>query len=114
MDKNLTSSFKIGGILAKKIFLNFLETSVIISSWAVNSRYEVKKFKKLFLWEKNPTSIFKIGGILTKKIFRKFLETSVMISLERGDSRYFGQKITKTFRSGQKSNFNFQNRGYFG
>ena len=26
----------------------------------------------------------------------------------------FQQKISKTFLSGQKSNFNFQNRGYFG
>ena len=36
MDKNPTSSFKIGGILGKKIFRKFSETSVIISSEIAN------------------------------------------------------------------------------
>ena len=44
-EKNPTSSFKIGGIFGKKMFSNFLETSVIISIsdewWMMNE------------WEKN-------------------------------------------------------------
>ena len=64
--------------------------------------------------EKNPTSSFKIGGILGEKIFSKHLETSVIISLQKVDSGYVGKKFQKIFLSGRKSNFKFQNRGYFG
>ena len=48
MEKNPTSSFKIGGILGEKIFRKHLETSVIISLQEGDSRYVGKKFQKLF------------------------------------------------------------------
>merc|ERR1711951_294856 len=70
-EKNPTSIFKIGGILAKKIFRKFLETSVISSFQRGDSRYFGKKFQKLFQVDTNPTLSFKIGGILAKKIVRK-------------------------------------------
>ena len=67
MDKNPTSTFKIGGIWQKKIFRKFLETSVMISLERGDSRYLGKKYQKLFKVDKNPTLTFKIGGILAKK-----------------------------------------------
>merc|ERR1711951_194644 len=82
-EKNPTSIFKIGGILAKKIFRKFLETSVISSFQRGDSRYFGKKFQKLFQVDTNPTLSFKIGGILAKKIVRKFLETSVKSTYDR-------------------------------
>ena len=48
MHKNPTLSFKIGGILAKKI-RKFLETSVISSLKRADSRYFGKIFLKTFL-----------------------------------------------------------------
>ena len=47
-EKNPTSIFKIGGILGKKMFREFLGTSVIISLWRGDARYLSKKFQKLF------------------------------------------------------------------
>ena len=46
MEKNPTSSFKIGGILGEKIFRKHLETSVIISLQEGDSRYVGKIFQK--------------------------------------------------------------------
>ena len=48
LEKNPTSIFKIGGILGKKMFRKFLETSVIISLYDGHSRYFDKKFQILF------------------------------------------------------------------
>ena len=62
MDKNPTSTFKIGGIFAKKMFRKYLETFVIISLQGGDSRYFSKKCQKLFKVDKNLTSSFKIGG----------------------------------------------------
>ena len=67
MEKNPTSSFKIGGIFGKKMFRKDLETSVIISLKKDNSLYFGEKSQKLFLLEKNRTWSFKIGGIFEKK-----------------------------------------------
>ena len=59
MDKNPTSTFKIGGILRKKMFRKFVETSVIISLEKGDWLYFEEKFQKLFQVEKNPTSSLK-------------------------------------------------------
>ena len=67
MDKNPTSTFKIGGIFAKKMFRKYLETFVIISLQGGDSRYFSKKSQKLFKVDKNLTSSFKIGGKEKKK-----------------------------------------------
>ena len=53
-----TSTFKIVGILAKKIFRKFLETSVIISSYKADSRYFAKN---LFKWTKIQLQLSKSG-----------------------------------------------------
>ena len=47
------------------------------------------------------------------KMFRKFLETSFIISLKKENLPYLAV-FRKTFFIGKYSNFNFQNRGYFG
>ena len=67
MDKNPTSTFKIGGIYAKKMFRKYLETFVMISLQGGDSRYFSKKFQKIFKVDKNQTSSFKIGGKEKKK-----------------------------------------------
>ena len=74
--------------------------------------YFGKSEKNFFLLEKNPTSSSKIGGFGGKKMFRKSFETSLIISSE---IIKFARKIVlcKSFSIGKKSNFNFQNRGYF-
>ena len=88
-EKNPTSIFKIGGILQKKMFRKFIETSVIISLSKGYSTYFTKKFKNFFKWKKIQLEISKLGilwktklkiskvGVFwfqfqQKKMFRKF------------------------------------------
>ena len=71
MKKNPTSTFKIGGIFAEKMFRKYLETFVIISLQGGDSRYFSKKCQKLFKVDENPTSSFKIGGKDEKKRKKK-------------------------------------------
>ena len=67
LDKNQTSTFKIWGILAKKIFRKFFKTSVINTLQKGDSRYFVKKFQKLFKWTKIQLQFSKSGVFWEKK-----------------------------------------------
>ena len=55
----------------------------------------------------------KSGVVWLKKTFRNSLETSIIISSEKIIFRILAV-LCKTYSIGKKSNFKFQNRGYFG
>ena len=67
MEKNPTSTFKIGGILRKKMFRKFVETSVIISLEKDNSPYIEKNFKNFFNWKKIHLQFSKVGVFWIQK-----------------------------------------------
>ena len=107
MEKNPTSSVKIGGLYEKKKFLCFF----------YRNKLQVKKnilfskiFQKNFLSEKNPTSSVKIRGFGGQKMFFKFAEILLIISSEKEKFLVLAV-FRKTFSIGKKSDFKFQNRG---
>ena len=67
--------------------------------------------KNFFLVEKNPTSSSKIGGILGKKVSLFFVFLEIKFWWKK--FAVFWKICEKIFFSGKKSNFKFENRGYF-
>ena len=59
------------------------------------------------------TSSFKIGGICSQKSFSEFLFFFFRNKLQVKKIWRILENLQKTFFIGQKSNFKFQNRGYF-
>ena len=76
--------------------------------------YFGKSAKNFFLVEKNPTSSSKIGGILGKKKFSDFFDFFLELKFRWEKFAVFWKIFEKLFFSGKKSNFKFQNPGYFG
>ena len=113
MDKNSTLNFKIGDILAKKMFRKFLEASVIISLYKDYSSYfiSVKNFKNFFDWTKIELQVLKswvfwrkkkskssqVAGTFFREKKREFAETSLMISLQQINVPLFGKNVKKNF-----------------
>jgi len=90
------------------IFFSFYRNKV-----QVKKNIEFSKIcEKRFLSEKNPTSSVKIRGFGGQKMFFKFAEILLIISSEKEKFLVLAV-FRKTFSIGKKSNFNFQNRGYF-
>merc|ERR1712208_126684 len=100
----------VGTLLIKKgspIF--FYRNKVLVKKKKANFRKYAKNF---FYRKKNPTSSFKIGGFCSHKMFFKLAEILLIISSEK--EKFLVLPVFRTtFSIGKKSNFNFQNRGYF-
>ena len=78
LEKNPTSSVKIGGIRSRKSFFDFYENLQKISLGKINVPYFGKSAKNFFLLEKNQTSSFKKREFLFKFLMgnRHFFETT--------------------------------------
>jgi len=113
VDKNPTSSFKIGGILAKKIFRKFLETTVINSYRETIPDISAKNFKNFLSGQKSNFKFQYWGYFGEKKYFAKYLETSVINSWLRGHSWYFIKKFLKLFYVDKNPTSSFKIWGIF-
>ena len=118
-EKNPTSSFKIGGILGKKIKFpigsRFSDFNENLQKWSLerkNLPYFGKSAKNFFLLEKNPTLSWKIGGIFGQKMFRNFYENLQKYSLDRKNLPYFG-KSAKNFLLEKNPTSSFKIGGIF-
>ena len=81
MEKNPTSSSKIGGIFGKKCSSNFLKLRSQLVYMKVIHDISAKNIKNFFKWKKIQLKISKLGVFWPKEIFRKILETLVISSL---------------------------------
>ena len=84
VEKNPTSTLKIGGFSEKKIFFKFAETSLIIRLKKVNLPH-LAVFRRSLSIGKKSNFNFQNRGEFVKKMFRKCVETSVIISLDKGN-----------------------------
>ena len=75
--------------------------------------YFGKSAKNFFLLEKNPTSSSKIGGFRGKKSFSDFLGVFIEMKFRWNKCAVIWKICEKLFFSGKKSNFKFENWGYF-
>ena len=73
-----------------------------------------KSEKNFFLLEKNPTSSFKMGAFCDQKRFSDFLGVFSEIKFRWNKCAAIWKICEKHFFTGKKSDFKFQNRGYFG
>ena len=69
--------------------------------------------KNFFLLEKNPTSSSKIGGFGGKKSFSDFLGVFSETKFRWNKCAKIWKICEKLFFNGKKSNFKFENTGYF-
>ena len=75
--------------------------------------YFGKSEKNFFLLEKNPTSSSKMGGLWGKKSSSDFLGVFSEIKFRWNKCAAIWKICEKHFFTGKKSDFKFQNRGYF-
>merc|ERR1712235_116460 len=96
-----------------KMFRKSFETSLIISSKIIKFSRKIVLCKTFFLWKKIQLKFSKSGVFWEKKCSANFLKLRSYL-VYRKVIHDISAKNFKTFLCGRKSNFNFQNRGYFG